>query len=116
VITNLPQLPILEHHILIREDLGRVARAVDQVVEMVGKRLGVAGLLDVFEDFEHEGGVARAVEVDFLVVGDFADFAVRVVSDVGGGFLGGGRGLPGVVEVGGQVDGDCAAEEGGGFE
>jgi hypothetical protein len=83
---------------------------------MVGKRLGVAGLLDVFEDFEHEGGVARAVEVDFLVVGDFADFAVRVVSDVGRGVLGGGKGLPGVVEVGGQVDGDCAAEEGGGFE
>jgi hypothetical protein len=43
---------------------------------MVLQRGGVGGFgRDVFEEFEHDGGVACGREVDFLVVGDFADRA-----------------------------------------
>jgi hypothetical protein len=43
---------------------------------MVLQRFFVAVLVDVFEDFDHDGRVALGVEVDFLVVGDFADLTV----------------------------------------
>jgi hypothetical protein len=43
---------------------------------MVLQRGGVGGFgRDVFEEFEHDGGVACGGEVDFLVVGNFADSA-----------------------------------------
>ena len=53
--------------------------------------------LDPFAQIDGHGGVAGAVEVDFLVVRDLTD-----VRDVG--------------EVGGHVGGEGAAEEGDGFE
>jgi hypothetical protein len=42
---------------------------------VVLQRGGVRGLRDVLEELEHDGSVARGGEVDFLVVGDFADGA-----------------------------------------
>lgn len=47
---------------------------------MILQRLVIAGFVDVLEDFDDDAGVAGAVEVDFLVVGDLADLALKCVS------------------------------------
>jgi hypothetical protein len=73
--TYIPQM--LKHNIFLRENGGAVARAVDEVGEVVLEGFRVAGVVYAFEDLDDEGGVAVGVEVDFLVVGDFADLAVE---------------------------------------
>jgi hypothetical protein len=39
----------------------------------------VAGLVDVFEDFDDDGRVAVGVEVDFLVIGNLANLAAKML-------------------------------------
>lgn len=84
--------------------LGRVLDA-DELLEVGGQGFGVPleGVVgrgrggDALGDVDYDGGEAVFVDVDFLVVGDLAE-----LGDVG--------------EVGGEVDCEGAAEEGGWLE
>jgi hypothetical protein len=61
---------------------------------MILQRLFVARLVDVLQDLDDDGRVAVGVEVDFLVVRDFADLAaVELVGILGGMGMGLGLGL-----------------------
>jgi hypothetical protein len=66
---------------------------------MILQRLFVARPVDVLQDLDDDGRVAVGVEVDFLVVGDFADLAaVELVGILGGMGMGLGLGYWGVAQ------------------
>lgn len=68
-----------KYNLFLLQNVRAIARVVNKIGEMVLQRFFVAGLVDVFEDFDDDAGVAAGVEVDFLVVGDFTDCAVFAV-------------------------------------
>jgi len=75
-VRNLLDPIFLKCNFLLLQNVRAITGVVDEVGEMVLQRFFVAGLVDEFEDFDDDVGVAAGVEVDFLVVGDFADRAV----------------------------------------
>lgn len=53
---------------------------------MVLQRFFIAALLHILENLNHNGRVPISIEIDFLVIGHFADLAARIwllVSSIG---------------------------------
>jgi hypothetical protein len=87
--THLRHIP--HSRISLVQHIGRIPGPRNQILEMVLQGLRIARLVDSFQYIEDNAGVAVAVYVDFLMVGDLADLAAGRLVILYGGRLGGGR-------------------------
>lgn len=65
------------HSVRLLQHVGLIAGAIDQVGEMVLQGFCIRRLLHVLEDLDDDARVPVFVEVEFLMVWDFADLAAR---------------------------------------
>lgn len=73
---NVPQLPVPKLDTLLLQNRRTIPRAIHQIGKMILQRLLIASFAYVLQNLNDNIRVAVAVEVDFLVVGDFSDLAV----------------------------------------